>query len=386
MAPPFGSLFAQAFATDADTERALRAGLTGREAKVQRGRLKDALRTLTAEPSAHLVFVDLDGVKDPAAAVREVAAVCALGTILIAIGSTDTAHVNRALLREGIADYLVKPITATTVRDACSVALDDAAERTYAGRLIAFAGSAGCGAATMVNALARGVVSGGRTALVVDLNPLATTLSSLLGAEPAGDLPALLAEIAPSEPADPDEAEAIEATISPEQLDTVCAPADDGLSLVAFPKRGALPEALSPAVVNTLLEHLANRAHTVFVTGALDPEARSEILNRADARVILYEPTLTSISTAVHCLALLGTEFPAILVQCHPRVRKSTLSPAQIRFALAGRRADIVVPFEPALHSAATGGKRARSVRKAYREAIRQLAERVIEGPAPTPS
>ena len=379
-------MFAQAFATDADTERALRAGLAGREAKVQRGRLKHALATLTTESSARLVFVDFDGVKDPQAAAREVAAVCALGTVLIAIGSTDTAHVNRALLQEGVADYLVKPLTATTVRDACSLALDDAAERNYAGRLIAFAGSAGCGAATMVSALARGVVSAGRTALVVDLNPLATSLSSLLGTEPAGDLPGLLEGITPGEAVDRDEAEPLDATISPEQLDTVCAPADDGISLVAFPRHGALPEATSPAVVNTLLEHLANRAHTVFVTGALAPEVRAEILNRADARVILYEPTLTSISTAVHSLAVLGTEVPAVLVQCHPRTRRSTLSPAQIRFALAGRRPDVVVPFEPALHSATTGAKRARSVHKAYREAIGQLAERVIESPAPAPS
>ena len=386
MAPPSSTLYAQGFATDAETERALRAGFTGREAKVQRGRLKLALRTLAAEPSAPIVFVDLDGVREPQTAVRELAAVCALGTVLIAIGSTDTADINRALLREGIADYLLKPLTATAVQDACIAALDGEPDRSYAGRLIAFAGTTGCGCSTLVAALAREAASSGRTALVVDFDPLASTLARRLDAEPVGDLQAMLAGIVPAEPGDADEMTPFDASISSEELDAVCAPAGAGLSLVGYQSRGAVPEAPAPASVSVLLEHLANRAHAVLVAGAHDPEVRAEVMNRADARVILYEPTLTSISTAVHCLALLGTEHPATLVQCHPRARKSTLSPAQIRFALAERRPDVVIPFEPALHAPATGRKRPRSTRKPYREALRHIAERVLGESVPVPA
>ena len=383
MAPPSTALFAQAFAADAETERALRAGLAGREAKVQRGQLTLALRTLAAEPSAPLVFVDLDGVEDPERAAREVAAVCALGTVLIAVGSTDTAQINRALLGEGIADYLVKPLTATAVRDACAAALDDTRDRIYAGRLVAFAGSAGCGSSTLVTALARGIASGGRTALVVDLDPISGSLSGRLAAEPAGDLPGLLAGIVPAAPDDSDEDAPADASIHSGQLDSVCAPAGPGLALVAYPRRGALPDAPSPAAVTTLLEHLANRAHAVLVTGAHDPDLRAGIMNRADARVVLYEATLTSISTAVQALTLLGTEHPVTLVQCHPRAPRSTLSPAQIRFALAERRPDVIIPFEPALHAAAVAGRtRSRAARKEYRKAIHQVAERVL-GEAP---
>ena len=386
MAPPAGNLYAHAFATDAETERAFRAGLAGREARVHRGKLKLALRTLAAEPSAPLVFVDLDGVREPESAGRELAAVCALGTVLIAVGSTDTAHLNRALLREGVADYLVKPLTATAVKDACAAALDDERDRTYAGRLIAFAGTAGCGSSTLVAALAQGVADGGRTALVVDLDPLAGSLSRHLAAEPSGDLPALLAGIVPVVPEDPDEPARLDASIGSEQLESVCTPAGAGLSLVAYPSRGALPEAPSPLAVNTLLEHLANRAHTVLVTGAHDPDVRSEVLIRSDSRVLLYEPTLTSISTAVQCLAMLGTEHPATLVQCHPRARKSTLTPAQIRFALADRRPDVAIPFEPALHAEATGRRSAGSTSRAYRGAVREVAERVFGEAPPAPS
>ena len=392
MASTSENLYAQGFAADAGTERALRAGLAGREARIRRGRLAVALRTLASEPSAKLVFVDLDGIAEPETAARELSAVCAFGTTIIAIGSADTAHFTRALLRHGIADYLVKPISAAAVREASAAGLDDSAERMYAGRVVAFAGSAGSGTSTLVAAIARGVAAGGRTASVVDLNPSSGALTDLLGAAPAGDLPALLAALDPSrsefeEAHDPDEAPDAGPTLRPEQLDAVCTPSStDGVSLIACPASGPLPESPPPGAVHALLGHLANRAHVVLATGLFDPETRAAIMQQADARVLLYEPTLPSISAAVICLAQLGPEHPTLLVQSHPRMRTSTLSQAQIRYALAERRPDVVIPFEPVLHAAATGGKQGSPPGRAYRDALGQVIERAVEGPAPAAS
>lgn len=413
MAPPPDTLHARGFAADARTERALREGLAGCEAKIRRGRLPAAIQALAAEPAVKLVFVDLDGVPEPEAAVRELTSVCALGTVMIAIGSIDTAHLTRALLRDGMADYLVKPISAADVREARLMALDDLPERTYAGRVIAFAGSSGSGVSTLVAALAREVgTHGRRTVAVVDLDPVSGMLSTALGAEPAGDLPALLATLDPGpqlsdsdqssgldlpldssldppldpslDPSlDPGEPDDFDPPISPEQLDRVCAPAGAGISLVAYPLEGPLPATPPSPAMRTLLKHLANRAHVVLVAGATDPDSRIEIMQQADTRVLLYEPTLPSISVAVRCLALFGTEHPAILVQCHPRKRASPLSPAQIRYAFAERRPDVVIPFEPTLYAASTG-KTARAPGKAYREALRRVIEQAIEGPAPS--
>ena len=134
------SPYARAFAADGGTLQALRAGLAGRKAKVQRGRLAAALRSLAGEPASRVLFVDLDGVSEPGRAARELASVCAFETAVIAIGSTDTAQYTRELFQHGIADYLVKPISASLVREACAAVTDEAAERPYAGRVIAFAG------------------------------------------------------------------------------------------------------------------------------------------------------------------------------------------------------------------------------------------------------
>ena len=320
------SLYARGFAADTETERALRAGLAGREVTIERGRFRAALQSLAAVPTPKLVFVDLDGVVEPESAARELTAVCAIGTTLIAFGSTDTADYTRRLLRSGIADYLVKPISAAAVREASTAALDDAPERMYAGRVVAFAGTAGCGASTLIAAIARGVASGGRTASVVDLDPVTGTLGSLLGARPAGDLPGVLAMLTDDESddgprSDPDEVTRPDITLNPEQLDSVCAPASSaGISLVAYPSAGPVPETPPPPTVHALLGHLANRAHVVLVSGLFDPETRNSIMQHADARVLLYEPTLPSISAAVHCLAQLGPDHPTILVQSHPRI------------------------------------------------------------------
>ena len=386
MASSSERLCARGFAADAGTERALRAGLSGREARIQRGRFDTALRALAAEPASKLVFVDFDGVSEPEAAARELSAVCAFGTALIAIGSIDTAHLSRALLRQSVADYLVKPISAAAVREASAAALDDLPERMSAGRVVAFAGTAGSGVSTLIAAIARGVAAGGRTGSVVDLEPGSASLPILLGAEPAGDLAALLATLDPdqSDPDPLDAADPLDAdrVLSPELSDGICVPTDiAGISLVAYPLEGPLPETPSAQGVHSLLGTLANRAHVVLVSGIHDPGARATTMQQADARVLLYEPTLSSISAAVHCLALLGPEYPTVLVQNHPRMRRNMLSQAQIRYALAERCPDVVVPFEPALHAAATGDRQDRPSGKAYLEALRQVIERTVQGP-----
>ena len=340
---------------------------------VDTGRIVLTVRPEVSEPSLNQSVTVVAGVNVPVINVRR-------------------AETTRALLQQGIADYLVKPISAAAVREASVTALDDLPDRMYAGRVVAFADTAGCGASTLVAAIARGMAAGGRTASVVDLDPVSGTLSTLLGAEPAGDLPALLAtlgsgQLDSDQALDLDEPVEPDPSISPERLDSICAPAGAaGISLVAYPSAGLLPEAPSPPAVRTLLGHLANRAHVVLGAGLFDPDARTEIMQQADARLLLYEPTLPSISAAVHCLALLGSEHPTILVQCHPRMRRSALSPAQIRYALAERRPDVIIPFEPALHAAATGEAQDRPPGKAYRAALRQVIERAVEGPAPVPA
>ena len=375
MALPPDSLFARGFAADTKTWRALRDGLAGRKAKIQRGRLAVALRTLASEPASKLLFVDLDGVNEPEVAGRDLAAVCAFETAVIAIGSTDTAQFTKALFRYGIADYLVKPITPSLIREASAALTDELPERSYAGRVVAFSGSAGSGTSTLIAAAARSVAATGRTASVVDLDPVAGRIAALLGTEPADGLSDLIQAL------DSDPAAETEQTVTPEQVDSVCARVDAGVSLIAHAPAAALPPSPSPAAVLRLLGLLANRTHLVLVAGFPDPEMQFEIMQQADSRVLLYEPTLSSLSAAVRNLALLGANHHATLVQCSSRTPRSTLSAAHVRYAIADRRPDVVIPFDPALHAAAVGEKSG-GPGKVYLSAVRQVMEHVVDNAA----
>ncbi len=367
MAAPSKTPFARGFAGDAATERALRAGLAGREARIRRARLPAALRALAAEPATRLVFVDIDGVKEPEEAAARLTEVCALETALVAVGSVDSARFGRALLQSGMADYLVKPLSAATVREAAA-AVDDAPEQSYAGEVIAVAGSPGSGVSTFVAAFARGVAADGRTASVVDLDPVLGKLPRLLGVEPRGGLPALLA------PAAPGGGEDTPLSFGSAAIDEASTPASSGISLVAYPAAGGLPEGRDASALSLLLGQLANRTHVVLVAGMPDPETQLLVMGEADARAVLYEPTVPSVSAAVRLLARLGADRPVTLVQCSTRRRRYALSPAHVRYALADRRPDVVLPFEPALHADATG-KAPGAPGKAYDKALRQAME-----------
>ena len=367
------SLYARAFAADAGTLRALRTGLAGRNVRIQRRRFAEALRTLASEPASRLLFVDFEGVSEPSSAARELMVVCARETAVIAVGSSDTAQFTRELFQHGVVNYLVKPLSAARVREACAAITDDPVERPYAGRVIAFSGSAGSGSSTLVSQAARAIADDGRSVSVVDLDPVSGSLPGLFGVEPAAGLAGLLAALGT------DESGASEASVDTGRIDGICTPVDVRVSLVAYIPEGALPATPPPDAVLRLLEHLANRTHLVLVTGFPDPVTRLEIMQRTDARVLLYEPTLSSLSAAARCLALLGTKYPATLVQALPRMSRSALSSAHISYGLGDRKPDVVVPFDSAIHEAAIGGK-TRPPGRAYRNAVRKMLEHMLDG------
>ena len=375
MAPPSRRLHARGFATDAETERALRAGLAGHDAKVSRGNLDTALRALIADTAPQLLFVDLDDHGEPENMIRRMSQVCPFDTEMIAIGSVDSAHVVRTLLRHDVADYLVKPISAAMIREAGAAITGDLPKRPYAGRVVVFAGSAGSGASTLVAAIARDLANDSYQASVVDLDPLSGKLSSLFEAPPDDRLAMLFEGVASNDSAHS------EASRDLDGLRDIGVPVAPGISLVAYPETGRVRPSPSAAATRALLSHLANQTHLVLVTGITDLDVQSEIMPEADARVLLFEPTLPSISLAVRRLAMLGSDSHVILVQSCPRVRGSALAPSHVRYALHDRRPDVVVPFDPALQPGSDSVS-ATQIRpgKPYRKAMHDVIELALKG------
>lgn len=332
---------------------------------IRRGNLPDALRILSKAPSPKLVLIDLDSVPEPQAVFAQLRTVCSFGTEFVGLGSIDTTSFARMLLQGGFTDYLAKPVSVADVREACAMVLDDLPSRDHAGRVIGFAGSGGSGVTSLVAAMARGIKERGRNCIILSLDPI---LSESFGLEPTGDLSELLLKLEDGKDLD------FNPFDQPENGNS------NRIVLVAYPRSDFLPVVPSTATAQTLIRHLANRASMLLLAGIPDPGILTELMKQSDVRVILYEPTLLSINVAVRCLALLGSEYPAVLVESHPRLHRSSLSSAQVRYALGDREPNVTLPYEATLpQQDASVGKQPSTSRR-FRKALRQAIELVLEG------
>lgn len=356
-----------AFAADADTERILREALDGRQdGGVHRGDMAAAIKHLTGASSPQVVIVDLDGSRFPAGSIHELAGVCEFGTKVIAVGSNDTARLARELLTTGVSDYLPKPVSVHEIRESVRTALEGegAPARLHAGRVVAFTGcGGGCGATTLAAVTVQASAARGSYVSALDLGRTFGALPWMLDVEPSTGLDELLGMIAP----DP--------SSGAEMIDSVSAAAGPRISVYGYRLGEGVPAMPSPAAIHGLTEHLANRSHLVVVDGMSDADTLFSVLENADERVLVYEPTLVSLNHVAYTLALLGDGREAILVENHTRARKSALSASQISHALAGREPDFTIPFEPKLPGATNHGRPDGSLGSKYRKALDRLVE-----------
>src|SRR5215813_9803670 len=138
-----------AFVADAECENVLRHCLSELGAAspvVMRGGISKAVQHLAKERSPHILIVDITGVALPVSEVNSLAEVCEPGVTVIAIGTRNDVGLYRDLLRAGIADYIVKPLTLQLIAKALRAATS-ASEATpisqKLGKLVAFTGARG---------------------------------------------------------------------------------------------------------------------------------------------------------------------------------------------------------------------------------------------------
>ena len=371
--PALAGLDALAFATDTHSERALRAGLSEcHDAQVWPGDLRAAAAALAGGISPRLLFVDLDKASYPAGAIYELAAVCEVDTAVVALGSDDTARFSREILLAGVSDYLVKPITATAVREAAVRAAGTAPQGSGDGWLVGFAGTGGSGATTLAAAVALLAAERGRYVSVLDLNRTFPTLSFLLDVEPAGGLVDLLSTIA-------------RASLHPEMVDGMRAARSDRIAVYGYPW-SAVPPPLAPVwAVCELFVELQRRSHLVIVDGMDDPATRHTLLAMVDARVLVVEPTAAGAASASHLLArlgpMLGPEWPFTLVQNHTRAFKARAGAQALRGAGVATAPDVIVPFEPTLPSITDRGWPEGRIPRSLHDSLARLTDLVLTPP-----
>ena len=363
-----GPAAALAFATDADTEEALRDGLFHYEgpspdcgeAQVWPGGLRAAIAALADGHSTRLVFVDIDGILYPAGAIHELAAVCEVGTVVIAIGSDDSAQPGRELLLAGVSDYLAKPLTAEAVRAAAARAATAGAPAS--GRVAGLAGPGGSGKTTLTAALALHAAARGCYVSVLDLDRSVAALALSLDVEPAAGLDQLLEAAAQSAP-------------DPEMIAGVRTRRSDRIEVYAHRWDPSLPAAPQAASVEQVLAALRRRSQLVLVDGFAEAAV--------DTRILVVEPIAGRAADAARMLDLPEHDRPPLLVQNHTRAFKRRAGAQALRDAGIERAPDIAVPFDASVPEAADRGWPDDRLPRSLRAPMTALADRLLASATP---
>jgi len=122
--------------------------------KIQMGGMAAAIEAYRAAPTPNVIVLETDGRTDILAGLDQLATVCDSGTRVVVIGRINDVMLYRELVRRGVSDYVIAPVTAIdVVRSICN--LFSAPEAKAVGRIIAVVGAkGGVGASTIAHNVA----------------------------------------------------------------------------------------------------------------------------------------------------------------------------------------------------------------------------------------
>ncbi len=189
------------FVSDEETRDAVSAalGVDWPAATITQGSIDDAIHHVSSDPSARILIVEISGASDPLAALDRLAEVCAPGTFVVALGDINDVGFYRTLRSTGVADYLVKPITAEALgaalqairrRSAAPEPEKGASQQQSAGRVFTVVGTrGGVGTTTVATTLAWLFARDeGRRTMIVDFDIHCGAAALALDAEPGHGL------------------------------------------------------------------------------------------------------------------------------------------------------------------------------------------------------
>ena len=178
-----------AFVADRQTEQTLKSFVLEQSmphVHIAVGTIDDTIAYVTKlERSPLFLLVDLHGSVMPLSDLGRLAEVCEPSVQVVALGERNDVGLFRSLLKLGVHDYLVKPLTVELLKRTINLADGKVAPvvRSRAGKTVAIAGTrGGIGVTTVAVNLARHLADEThRRVAFVDLNPHGGAANSLLG-------------------------------------------------------------------------------------------------------------------------------------------------------------------------------------------------------------
>ena len=359
------------FAADAETEEALRNGLSDavrQEAEFRRADITRAIAALREMPTPWTLVVDVAGHPQPLAALEDLSQVLEPDVRVLVVGDREDIGFYRQLTRGlGVADYLYKPLTAAMVAENFGPVVTRrrfTAAPVRGGRLLSVTGvRGGVGASTIAANLAWYLANvAHRHSVVLDADMHRGTQALLLAAQ-----------------AGPGLRNAIE---HPDRVDELfieraATPAGERLHLLAAEEALASPIAYAPGAAERLVAMLRRRYNFILADAPFAPDGMGrELLDLAQHRILVLEPTLACIRDTLRLLQLEpgpGQANRPLLV-LNRAGRKGALSAAQVGEALKLEPDIILTDLPKRLEEAATLGQPAAAASGPFREAIGRLA------------
>jgi pilus assembly protein CpaE len=292
----------QAFCETAETAAAVQSAAEDRRlakahTTVKMGGVAAAIEAYRTVPTPNVIILETEGRTDILAGLDELATVCDPGTRVVVIGTSNDAAPYRELVRRGVSDYVIGPVSPLdVVRSICS--LFSASEAMPVGRTIAIVGAkGGAGSSTVAHNVAWAIARDlALDSVVIDLDLAFGTASLDYNQDPLQGI--------------------ANAVFSPDRLDTavmerLLAKCTDRLSLLA-----------APATLERVYDFGAGAFDSIFDTLRLTTPCivldvphqwsgwTKRILEGADDILIVAEPDLANLRNTKNMLNMLKASRP----------------------------------------------------------------------------
>jgi len=326
------------------------------------GGLPAAIEHYHNENTPNLILVE-SGMRGQALfdQLEELANVCDAGTKVVILGAANDVGLYRELLRRGISDYLVPPLTPLhLIRSISGLFVDP--DQPFAGKVTAFIGAkGGVGASTLAHNIAWQIAESSVDTAILDLDLSFGTAGLDFNMDGASNIGAALAE--------PDRVD--DGLI--ERLQTKCT---EHLSLLTAPATLERQWELDPGDYDTVIAQVrSDTPHVILDLPHVWSSWIRSTLFAADEIIIVTSPDLAGLRNAKNLYDLAKSlrsndAAPRIVVN-QVGVPKRPEIPIKDFAGALGQEPALVLPFEPAVFGkAANNGQMIQEVKRDSKAAL----------------
>ena len=345
-------------------------------ASIRQGTVADAVKHLREQRSPKLLVIDLSDSELPLSDINSLADVCEPGVTVLALGARNDCGLFRDLLQHGVADYLVKPITAPLLQKAILAASDQSGvvkNSQKLGRLVAVSGTrGGVGTTTLATSIAWLIAHERRRRVVlVDLDLQFGTVALSLDLEPSHGL-----------------REALEnpSRIDGLFMDRVLVQHSERLFVLSAEESPDETLLLDYGAVELLMTELRNKFHYVIVDLPRTPNPSTQQIAQSATDLLLV--TDLSLAGMRDTMRITGT-MPTINASCNAMLivnragehKQGEMPRAEFEKGV-GRKLDLVLPFDAKTVAAATNfGQPVAAAKGAVANGLRAITDRLCGSP-----